>query len=116
MVIGLPVYLHYCGGELEKVNVLIKGTSCCGEDEDESAMDAGCCKDEQVVLKSNVDFTFAQINPNHFIKSVQDVFYSASNPFLLSVPKAITLVKPDSEFPPPKLFQKQIIATSVLRI
>ena len=96
--------------------MLIKGTSCCGEDEDESAMDAGCCKDEQVVLKSNVDFTFAQINPNHFIKSVQDVFYSASNPFLLSVPKAISLVKPDSEFPPPKLFQKQIIATSVLRI
>ena len=32
---SIPVFLHYCGGEVENVNFVIKGsTACCGEEED----------------------------------------------------------------------------------
>lgn len=61
--IGFPVYLHYCGGELEKVSAFVKEKNCCGTEEDE---DDGCCKNEKshvsfksefdVIVKSDFDY------------------------------------------------------------
>ena len=49
--IGIPVYYHYCGGELENVSALFKTNSCCGEEEDE---DSDCCQNVvKVVLQQN---------------------------------------------------------------
>lgn len=52
--IGMPVYFHYCGGELEKVDLLTKSDSCCGDEEQDPAEgDNGCCKDEEVYVQNN---------------------------------------------------------------
>ena len=52
-VVGMPVYLHYCGGEVEDVSYLIDTNGCC-EDE---VPDGDCCHNEGVVLQNAVDFT-----------------------------------------------------------
>ena len=48
---GIPVYFHYCGGTLETVSIITKGSNCCGEDEDSDQSDS-CCKNEEIVLKN----------------------------------------------------------------
>jgi hypothetical protein len=58
--IGIPVYYHYCGGELESVNALFKSSSCCGDDEDE---DSGCCQNETKVLAQKSETSF---QPDYF--------------------------------------------------
>jgi hypothetical protein len=52
-VVGMPVYLHYCGGEVEDVSYLIETNGCC---EDEEPND-DCCRNEGLVLQNAVDFT-----------------------------------------------------------
>jgi len=55
-VLGIPVYFHYCGGELEKVDFVTKGSSCCDDQEsDVPEENDGCCKDETLVLQSAKD-------------------------------------------------------------
>jgi len=113
--IGIPVFLHYCGGELENVNYVLKGTTCCGEEEDSKPMDDGCCKDEKLVIKNTTDFTLKQIN-NDLVKSFCQLFY-VSNSFFEGI--LTTDQKFNAHFiesPPPKLQASLIISTSVLRI
>jgi hypothetical protein len=114
--IGIPIYLHYCGGELEKINYVVKGTSCCGEEEDSEPMDEGCCKDENIVLKNNPDFTLKQFNNYALIKTVSEIFY-ISLPFYYSpLIKNMESNTLSIEAPPPKLQASLVISTSVLRI
>jgi hypothetical protein len=60
MVIGIPVYFHYCGGELEEISYIVKSNGCCGDESDED--ESGCCKNEDVHLQYAADFTFKQVN------------------------------------------------------
>jgi hypothetical protein len=60
--IGVPVYLHYCGGELETINYVMKADSCCGGEESDEE-DNGCCKDEGFILKSTADCTTKDTSP-----------------------------------------------------
>lgn len=114
--IGIPVFLHYCGGELENVNYVVKGTSCCGEDEGSEPMDDGCCKDENLVLKNTPDFTLKQFHNYDLIKTVCKVFY-ISLPFSYTPSIKNTKLNTLSiEAPPPKLQASLVISTSVLRI
>ena len=53
-ILGLPVYYHYCGGELEEVSYLVKPSGCC---EDEGDEPDGCCSNETMVLVNAADFT-----------------------------------------------------------
>lgn len=116
-VVGIPVYYHYCGGELEEINYVLKSSGCCGGEEDDSSeSDNGCCKDENLVLKSNVDFTLKGFNDYTFVKTFSEVCY-ISLPFSMSVHELKSLVSDVyAEFPPPKLQQDLVISTSVLRI
>ena len=117
MVIGIPVYFHYCGGELEKINYVMRGDSCCGGEEDDSAAeDNGCCKDESLVLKNNTDFTLKHPDNHHLVKLFSQLFY-------LNLPFSQVIVRENPflafsgrQFPPPKLQNDLIISTSVLRI
>jgi len=63
--IGIPVYYHYCGGELESVNAIFKSAGCCGEEEEEE--DSDCCQNETRIFsqKSETSFNAIQfkINP-----------------------------------------------------
>ncbi len=112
---GIPVFLHYCGGELEKVNYVVKGTGCCGDDENE-ADNSGCCKDEKLVITNTTDFTIKQINNYDLVKTFCDLFYTAL-PFSEKTIKAPTAFNRDFSFEsPPKLQNTLVISTSVLRI
>ncbi|MEO6302638.1 MAG: hypothetical protein ABIP51_05660 [Bacteroidia bacterium] len=115
--VGIPVFLHYCGGELEKVNYVVKGTSCCGGEEDDSEpMDEGCCKDENVVIKNNPDFTLKQFNNYDLVKTYIDLFHIdlpfSGTPFQSNI--SFNLVSVNS--PPKKIQNTLVISTSVLRI
>lgn len=53
---GVPIYLHYCGGELEQVNYVIKSDGCCGDDESTDNNSDGCCRNESLLLVNSADF------------------------------------------------------------
>ena len=61
-VVGMPVYLHYCGGQVEEISYLIETNGCC---EDEEPAD-GCCRNEGVVLQNAVDFTLKTFDAQLF--------------------------------------------------
>lgn len=113
--IGIPVYMHYCGGELETVSFLVKDNSCCGEEEEEE-MPSDCCDNEDTFARYAPDFTAKKINSGTDIKVPSlDLIFSTT--FNLSQIIFDTMnVSLDSFIPPPKLLQSDIIKTSVLRI
>ena len=111
--IGVPVYMHYCGGELEKVSFLIKSNSCCGEDEED--MDAGCCADENTVARYSADFTTKKIINSDFQISNFNLFTIAPLLFEIKI-ETIALVVSKYFFPPPDLLHSNIIRTTFLRI
>jgi len=55
---GIPVYLHYCGGELEEISYLTKTNNCCG-DEEENNEASDCCHNESLVLRSSPEACFS---------------------------------------------------------
>jgi hypothetical protein len=111
----VPVYLHYCGGELEKVNYLVKTGSCCGS-EDESADDDGCCRDEGAYVQNHTDFNLKLLSYNFFIQSSSWSHITSS---IFSLPE--NLKAPEAKFlpngkPPFPKITEAIVCTSVLRI
>jgi hypothetical protein len=112
--VGVPVYYHYCGGELEEVNYVLKGNSCCGG-EDTQEEDNGCCKDENYILKSDTDFTIKDLQDYSFLKSNEVSYvtlpFSVSINHLLAFPRFVHI-----KSPPAKLQHTLVISTSVLRI
>jgi hypothetical protein len=112
MVIGIPVYLHYCGGELENINYVMKGTSCCGEDESSAA--DGCCKDENLILKSTADFTLRAFAQHDFTNACCLLF---TTPVHLTLSARLTgNFTVTRIFPPPRLRHNLLMSVSVLRI
>jgi len=116
-VAGVPIYLHYCCGELEKINYVLKSDTCCdGEEDHEDAAADDCCKDENIVLKNSTDFTIKKLSNFDHVKSYHELFY-VSLPFLSDGLYDIKpLVSNFSEFPPARLQNSLVISTSVLRI
>lgn len=112
--IGIPVYMHYCGGELETVSFLVKDNTCCGEEEEE--MPSGCCDNENTFARYAPDFTAKKINVGSDIQiPTLDLIFNAT--FQLSdILIHTSNVSSESFVPPPKLLQSDIIKTSVLRI
>ncbi len=113
--IGVSVFSHYCGGELEKVSVFSKTKSCCGEEE-EADMEDGCCKNEMVHVAFQKDFTFytlakdlkAPVNQLFIITASMDrlSLKQLENRFFISSKK----------LHPPDLVQEEIVSSSVIRI
>jgi hypothetical protein len=58
--IGIPVYYHYCGGELEKVTALFKTNTCCGSEEEED--DSDCCQNVEKILLQHNESRLAEKN------------------------------------------------------
>jgi hypothetical protein len=54
-VAGLPVYFHYCAGDLESISYFVKEDGCCGEEAEEE--DNGCCSNEHIILQYDADYT-----------------------------------------------------------
>lgn len=116
-VIGIPVYYHYCGGELEEISYVLKSNSCCGEEEDESEQASNdCCKDENRILKSNIDFTIKSQDDYTLVKTFSQVFY-ISLPFTTTNDhSSASLLSVYAKHPPANLQHSLVISTSVLRI
>lgn len=112
-VIGVPVYLHYCGGELEKVNFMVKATSCCGE-EDESEDAGDCCKDEGAYVQNTTDFTLKQLT--YWFAQLPSGLFTQLFLFPETGQAATALAVAPSVHPPPNLLTQQLVSTSVLRI
>ena len=109
--IGIPVYLHYCGGELEEVSYLTKTNSCCGEEETE---DSDCCHNESHVLRSALD---ARLTPEERLAAEPTLLLSinlCSVSFPLDSYTIVEHIRPSVS--PPNFQQAQIISTRCLRI
>lgn len=112
--IGIPVYMHYCGGELEKVSYLVKTKGCCGSEND-AGMDGGCCQDESVVARCAPDFTFTKNVSSDFQISNFNLFV-VNIPFFDSKIEPVSMITSKYFFPPPDLLHSNIIRTTFLRI
>ncbi len=113
----MPVYLHYCDGELEKITYLKKATNCCSEEDDDSEeADNGCCKNENVIVKNVTDFTFKNETYKKFTISILHLFKRSFLIQLTQLASNENLFLKKHLFPPPKQLQINIVATSVLII
>lgn len=117
MTVGIPVYLHYCGGELETVNYVVKGDGCCGGQDEQDETDGGCCKNENLLIKNSTDFTLKELNQYKVPNVFGHICFHTLQPLNTITVNVITEQCVDKNFlPPPKLYSGRIISTSVIRI
>lgn len=113
--IGIPVYLHYCGGELEEISYLTKANNCCGEEEEETE-DDGCCKNESHVLLNAADFTFNSLSTELPSKSCTELFYLSLSSIQVQTEQKNNILNPLIESPPPRLQNDLMLSATFLRI
>ena len=111
--IGIPVYMHYCGGELENISFLVKSNSCCGGEEED--MDDGCCADENTIARYAPDFTTKKVVNSDFHIANVNLFPVTTLLYDLKI-KSISIVVSKYFFPPPDILHANIIRTTFLRI
>lgn len=106
-VIGVPVYFHYCGGELEQISYFVKADGCCGTDDD-----GGCCSDQTVMLVNPSDVLSVSKTDIPQLKVLATVY-------CMCLPEVAAYSAPFSRsiYPqPPDLLRKAVISSSVIRI
>lgn len=111
--IGIPVYMHYCGGELEKVSFLIEAPGCC-EGEEPGEAD-GCCDNENTVARYSPDFTVKKVVDSNFNIADLNLFVVATSIFDFRIESNSVFVS-KYFFPPPDILHSNIIRTTFLRI
>lgn len=113
--VGVSIFSHYCGGELEKITLFSKTKSCCGE-ETEADMEDGCCKNESIHLAFQKDFTFYSVAKN--LKAPVNQLFILSS--LINHISALNLVNSSflnyKRVHPPNLMQDEIVSSSIMRI
>jgi len=113
--LGIPVYFHYCGGELEKVDFVTKGSSCCDDQEsDVPEENDGCCKDETLVLQSATDALVKK--DERVVKQSFSLLYAVISHFSNQVYTPNKVCKPIVVSQPYLLNQQTLISTFLLRI
>jgi hypothetical protein len=113
--VGVSVFSHYCGGELEKVTLFSKTKSCCDGEEEQEAED-GCCKNELVHVSFQKDFTFYTI-VNSIKAPIHELFIVRPDFNFAPIGGFITdFLSIDKKAHPPNLVQKDIVAVSVIRV
>jgi hypothetical protein len=111
--IGIPVYMHYCGGELEKVSFLIQGDGCCDGEEPGDA--DGCCDNQNTFARYSPDFTVKKVVDSNFHITDLNLFVVAPSVFDMKVGSDPVLVS-KYFFPPPDILHQEMIRTTFLRI
>lgn len=111
--IGVSVYLHYCGGELEKISA-VKVKSCCGGMDEKN--DSDCCKNESRHLSLKYEFSAAKSLQPVFTMPAQDLFV-ALQPFkaFVQLPSSASFLSHASAHPPDPI-GLAMVQTSVFRI
>lgn len=111
--VGVCVIAHYCGGELEKVSLFSKPSSCCDGEEEETD---DCCENDvkHVVLQQNFTFYTVVTDCKAFIL---DLFIIESGSFNLALQNnSESLFLTNRKIHPPNLVQQKIVSHSVIRI
>jgi hypothetical protein len=110
--LGLPVYLHYCAGELEEVSYYLQADSCC---DGEVPADDDCCKNEDLYLINLADVisksaeTFQPIE----LTDHSDLLFTIATP---GTSEGLPAFPGSGGLPPPKLQHSLLISTTILRI
>ncbi len=114
--VGVSVFSHYCGGELEKVTLFSKTKSCCGDEEEAAMEDDGCCKDEIAHVSFQKDFTFYTLVKS--IKVPVNELFIIQPDFNVFFPKTdiADFLSIDEKVHPPNLVQHDLVSCSVIRI
>ncbi|AFD07393.1 hypothetical protein Solca_2351 [Solitalea canadensis DSM 3403] len=55
-VVGLSVYAHYCGNELQSASVMVAADSCCDDDDSINETQSDCCHNKVETIKIKDDF------------------------------------------------------------
>jgi hypothetical protein len=76
--VGVPIYYHYCGGELESVSAVFKPDACCEGMEEEE--DSDCCKNEVKVIAQFND-SYSEVSSYKIIAPVSSHFDLPTNFF-----------------------------------
>lgn len=98
-VSGWALNLHYCGGELNCISLLVKDDCCACPDEEEP----GCCSDEGVYIKASDDSHTAGNAPTFsFDFGLVEVPVSFSIPSGTSAPNSAEQSYCAFDLPPPK--------------
>jgi len=112
-VVGVPVYFHYCGDELAKIDYVMKGGGCC-DDEDDAQDENSCCHDESKFLLNTQDFTIKNsVHALSFRPLVQE--FNSVAPVTLNTDCGHAVVSRYFKHESPPLIMR-IIAITVLRI
>lgn len=112
--IGVFVYYHYCGGELEKISA-VKVKSCCGG-MDEKDGDNDCCKNESRHLSLKPEFSPAKSMQPNFTLPAQALFALANFNKVFSQLPVSTIALFHINAHPPDPIGLSIVQTSVFRI
>lgn len=112
--VGVCLVAHYCGGELEKISLFSKPSSCCdGEDQE---TDSDCCSNDSRHVAFQKDFTFYTLISDSKAP-VQQLFIIPNNLFCLMPENAcVKVFRGEFYDRPPNLVQDDIVHYSVLRI
>ena len=112
---GIPIYLHYCGGELEEVSYVVKTNDCCGDAAGQDG-DNGCCRDKDVMLVNDEDFIVKHSDLDLTQTFSHHLFFILPWCSERQVVPGNVPVRQFSEGRPPALVQTLIVNNSVLRI
>lgn len=112
--IGVSVFSHYCGGELEEITLFTKTTKCCGEDE--SDMEDGCCKNELTHVSFHKDFTFSQLKSDYKVPVLALAIFNFQYTVFKNNDTVDSSNSVNKEYPPPNLVQHEIVSCSVIRV
>lgn len=112
--IGVFVYYHYCGGELEKISA-VKVRSCCGGMDGKDG-DNDCCKNESRHLSLKPEFSPAKSLQPSFSLPVQDLFTLVSFHTAFSQLHVSTAPLFYVDAHPPDPIGMAMVQTSVFRI
>lgn len=111
---GIPVYLHYCGGELEEISYLTKANSCCGDED--TGEDSDCCKNESHILKNSTDFVSKTEVSSLPLQSCVSVFF-LSKLFQFELNSQVKHIHNYAKsHSPPRPEQDSLLEITVLRI
>ncbi len=111
--IGVCVIAHYCDGELEKVSLFSKPTSCCDGEDTETD---DCCKNDSKHVSMQSNFTFFTLV--HDCKaSVINLFVLLPSTFHFTFEESyLSFFSIDQKVHPPNLMQDEIVDASVILV
>lgn len=111
--VGVRVVAHYCGGQLEKISLFSKPSSCCGGEEDEAN---GCCENDAKHVIFQSSFTFYTLVQDCKAAMVQLFIVNPSFIQISYPPVAQSQFIAGKKDHPPNLVQDDVVRFSVIRI